>query len=138
MSSLILQTAARSLVAVLLLFSIFLLLRGHDEPGGGFIGGLVAAAAFTLYAFAYDVPSARRVLGINPQTMIGFGLLFAGGAGVVAMFTGDNFLTGKWLDLNVPGFGEVHLSTVLIFDIGVFLVVLGVTMLIVLTLAEEG
>jgi multicomponent Na+:H+ antiporter subunit B len=138
MTSLILQTAARSLVAVLLLFSIFLLLRGHDEPGGGFIGGLVAAAAFTLYAFAYDVPSARRVLGINPQTMIGFGLLFAGGAGIIAMFIGEPFLTGLWLNLNVPGFGDVHLGTALIFDIGVFLVVVGVTMLIVLTLAEEG
>jgi multicomponent Na+:H+ antiporter subunit B len=137
MSSLILQTAARSLVALMLLFSIFLLLRGHDEPGGGFIGGLVAAAAFTLYAFAFDVQSARRVLGVNPQTMIGIGLLFAGGAGVIALFAGREFLTGLWTYVDVPGFGDVHLGTALIFDIGVFLVVLGVTMLVVLTLSEE-
>jgi multicomponent Na+:H+ antiporter subunit B len=134
MTSLILQTAARSLVALMLLFSVFLLLRGHDEPGGGFIGGLVAAAAFALYAVAFDVQSARRVLGVNPQTMIGIGLLLAGGAGVIALLAGREYLTGLWADVELPGFGEVHLGTALIFDIGVFLVVLGVTMLVVLTL----
>lgn len=137
MSSLILQTAARSLVALMLLFSIFLLLRGHDEPGGGFIGGLVAAAAFTLYAIAFDVSSARQILRINPQTLIAYGLLFATLAGIFAMLTGAEFLTSLWTTPVVPGFGELHLGTTLIFDIGVFLVVLGITMLIVLTLAEE-
>jgi multicomponent Na+:H+ antiporter subunit B len=137
MNSLILQTAARSLVALMILFSLFLLLRGHDEPGGGFIGGLVAAAAFTLYAVAFDVPSARQILRVNPQTMIGYGLLFATGAGVIAMLAGEAFLTGLWWEPTVPGFGELHLGTALIFDIGVFLVVLGVTMLVVLTLSEE-
>jgi multicomponent Na+:H+ antiporter subunit B len=137
MTSLILQTAARMLVALMLLFSIFLLLRGHDEPGGGFIGGLVAAAAFTLYAIAFDVASARRILGINPQTMIAYGLLFATAAGIIAILAGRPFLTGLWTYVDVPGFGEVHLGTALIFDIGVFLVVVGVTMLIVLTLSEE-
>lgn len=121
----------------MLLFSVFLLLRGHNEPGGGFIGGLVAAAAFTLYAIAFDVPWARRVLGVDPHTMIGAGLLLAAVSGVAALFVGDPFLTGLWLDLHIPGIGEVPLSTVLLFDVGVFLVVLGVTMLIILTLAEE-
>lgn len=137
MSSLILQTAARSLVSLMLLFSIFLLLRGHNEPGGGFIGGLVAAAAFTLYAIAFNVESARQFLRVNPQTMIAYGLLFAIIAGVMGFFTGDQFLTGLWTTPVVPGFGELHLGTTLIFDIGVFLVVIGVTLLIVLTLAEE-
>ncbi len=137
MTSLILQTAARSLVAVLLLFSIFLLLRGHDEPGGGFIGGLVAAAAFTLYAISFDVPSTRRVLGIRPQMMIAIGLLLAGGSGVFALLTQDPYLTHLWYDLDIPGFGEVHLGTFLLFDIGVFLVVIGTTLLVVLTLSEE-
>lgn len=137
MSSLILQTAARSLVSLMLLFSLFLVLRGHNEPGGGFIGGLVAAAAFTLYAIAFNVPSARQFLRVNPQSMIGYGLLFAAGAGILALIAGDQFLTGLWATPQVPGFGEIHLGTTLIFDIGVFLVVLGVTMLVVLTLAEE-
>jgi multicomponent Na+:H+ antiporter subunit B len=137
MTSLILQTATRSLVAVLLLFSIFLLLRGHDEPGGGFIGGLVAAAAFALYAIAFGVPSTRKMLGIRPQMMIAIGLLMAGSSGIISLLVGEPYLTHLWYDLNVPGFGEQHLGTFLLFDIGVFLVVIGVTLLIVLTLAEE-
>lgn len=137
MTSLILQTAARSLVPLMVMFSIFLLLRGHDEPGGGFIGGLVAAAAFTLYAVAFDVGSARQVLRFDPQTIVAFGLLLATLAGVIAMVAGEPFLTSLWSTPDVPGFGELHLGTTLIFDIGVFLVVLGITMLFVLTLAEE-
>ena len=111
MSSLILQTAARSLVALMLLFSIFLLLRGHDEPGGGFIGGLVAAAAFILYAIAFDVPSARRMIGIRPQTMIAIGLLLAGGSGVLSLVTGNPYLTHLWWDLELPGLGELYLGS---------------------------
>jgi ABC-type multidrug transport system permease subunit len=90
MTSLILQTAARSLVAVLLLFSVFLLLRGHDEPGGGFIGGLVAAAAFALYAIAFDVASTRRMLGMHPRMMIAVGLaiLFGSCLSWVTVFLG--------------------------------------------------
>jgi multicomponent Na+:H+ antiporter subunit B len=137
MKSLILQTATRSLVAVLLLFSIFLLLRGHDEPGGGFIGGLVGAAAFALYAIAFDVPAARRMLGIRPQMMIAIGLAMAGSAGVISLLAAEPYLRHLWYHIEVPGFGEIHLGTFLLFDIGVFLVVIGVTLLIVLTLAEE-
>lgn len=137
MSSLILRTASSGLIALLLLFSIFLLLRGHHEPGGGFIGGLVAASAFALCALAFDVPSARRVLGINPQTLIGIGLSLALLSGVIGLAMGNPFLT-HWIDdVEVPVIGHLELSTVLIFDTGVFLVVIGITMLIVLTLAEE-
>jgi multicomponent Na+:H+ antiporter subunit B len=137
MKSLILQTATRSLVAVMLLFSIFLLLRGHNEPGGGFIGGLVGAAAFALYAIAFDVQSARRMLGIRPQTMIAVGLAMAGSAGIISLIASEPYLAHLWYLADVPGFGEIHLGTFLLFDIGVFLVVIGVTLLVVLTLSEE-
>lgn len=137
MSSLILQTAARGLVSLMMLFSVFLLLRGHDEPGGGFIGGLVAAAAFILYAAAFDVTWARRVLGVEPQTLIGVGLGLAAGSGIIALIATEPFLTGLWIEPVIPGVGALPLSTVLLFDVGVFLVVLGITMLIVLTLLEE-
>lgn len=137
MSSLILQTTARGLVSLMLLFSVFLLLRGHDEPGGGFIGGLVAAAAFTLYASAFDVTWARRILGVEPQALVGVGLALAAGAGILGLLGSRPFLTGLWIEPQVPGVGTLPLSTVLLFDLGVFLVVLGITMLIVLTLLEE-
>jgi multicomponent Na+:H+ antiporter subunit B len=74
---LILPTAARLLLPLLLLFSVFLLLRGHNLPGGGFAAELVAAAAFTLYAIATDVPAARRALGVAPRRLLGVGLLVA-------------------------------------------------------------
>ena len=138
MTSLILQTAARGLVTLMLLYSVFLLLRVHNEPGGGFSGGLVAASAFTLYASAFGVPWARRLLSVNPRTLIGAGLAVAVASGILPLVLGEPFLTGLWTDLPVPGLGEVAVSNVVAFDIGVFLVVLGVTMLIVLTLAEES
>ena len=137
MLSLILSTATRFLMPLLLLFSVFILFRGHNKPGGGFIGGLVAAAAFSLYALAYDTDSARHVLRVPPHVLIGVGLLLALASGVISLATGSPFMTGQWGDLNLPGVGKVHLGTPLIFDIGVFLVVIGVALMDVFSLAEE-
>ena len=81
---------------LLLLFSVFLLLRGHNEPGGGFVGGLVAAAAFALYAIAYGVERARRALLVKPLTLLGAGLLIALASGVPAVLRGQPFLTAQW------------------------------------------
>jgi multicomponent Na+:H+ antiporter subunit B len=135
MKSLILSTATRYLLPLLLLFSIFLLLRGHNEPGGGFVGGLVAAAAFALYAIAYDVPQARRALGIDPRTLMVVGLLVAAGSGGLSLVAGKPFMTGLWSAQEVPVLGKV--GTPLLFDSGVYLVVIGVVLMIIFTLAEE-
>ena len=137
-SSLILRTATRYMQPLLILFSIFLLLKGHNEPGGGFTGGLVAAAAFALYAIAYDVPEARRMLMVDPHVLIGLGLLLAVGSAVVSLFMGQPFMTGQWMDLVVPGFGTFALGTPFFFDVGVYLDVVGVTLMIIFNLAEEG
>lgn len=134
--SLILQTATRMLLPLLLLFSVFLLLRGHNEPGGGFIGGLVAAAGFALHLFAYDVPTTRRLLVVDPRVLFGYGLLAAGLSGVLSAFLGQPYFTSQWWTVNVPLLGPLKLSTPLIFDIGVYLVVVGSVMTLVLTLAE--
>ncbi|MBX3438063.1 MAG: Na(+)/H(+) antiporter subunit B, partial [Planctomycetaceae bacterium] len=107
MPSLILQTASRLLQPLLLLTSIFLLIRGHNEPGGGFVGGLIAAAAFALYAIAYDVPFARRALQIDPHLLIGGGLLCALISGLIAPLLGEPFLRSLWIDVN---WGPVHLE----------------------------
>ena len=137
MTSLILATAARYLLSLLLLFSIFILIRGHNEPGGGFIGGLIAAAAFALNAFAFNARTARRTLRINPRTLVPLGLLIALGSGTAPLLVGEPFLRAIWFPLTVPGLGELPLGTPLIFDCGVYLVVLGVTLTMILTLAEE-
>ncbi len=134
--SLILRTAARFLMPLLLTFSIFMLLRGHDQPGGGFIAGLIAAMAFALYVFAFDVPTTRRILRVDPRGMLGWGLLIAALSGVISAMLGQPFFTSQWWPIQLPVLGELKLSTPLFFDIGVYLVVLGTVMTIVLTLAE--
>lgn len=135
MNSVILTTTTRFLFAVLLLFSVFLLLRGHNEPGGGFSGGLVAAASFALYAIACGVKESRQLLRVDPRTLIGSGLLTAVLAGMVGFALGKPFLSGVWDDTPIPVIGK--LGTPLIFDVGVYLVVLGFTLHILFTLFEE-
>ncbi len=137
MKSVILSTASRLVHPLLLMFSVFLLLRGHNEPGGGFSGGLMAASAFVLHALAHDAQTARRALKVQPQTLIGAGLLAALAAGIVALAIGEPFLTGSWTSFHMPGLGEWTLGTPLLFDVGVYLVVVGVSMLIILSMAED-
>jgi multicomponent Na+:H+ antiporter subunit B len=135
--SLILLETARLLTPLLLLTSVLVLLRGHDNPGGGFVGGLLAAAAFTLQAIGRGISSARRALRIDPHQLIGIGLLVAIASGVPALLHGASFMTGQTRTFRAPLMGEFTLSTVLVFDIGVYAVVLGTVLLIVFTLAEE-
>lgn len=138
MISIILATATRLLVPLLLLLSLFLLLRGHDEPGGGFIAGLVAASAFALHFIAYGAARTLEILRVDLHGLIGGGLLLALLSGLLGLFRGEPFLTGQWLSFALAGHA-FKLSSVLIFDIGVYLIVLGVTTMIILSLAgEEG
>jgi multicomponent Na+:H+ antiporter subunit B len=136
MQSLILRTAGHFLLPLLLLFSLFLLFRGHNEPGGGFIAGLVAAAAVVLYLFSMDIASARRVLRVDPRSLLGGGMALAVLSGVPGIFRGQPFFTAQWWELAVPGGAKIKLSSVLLFDIGVYLVVIGAVLTIMLTLAE--
>jgi multicomponent Na+:H+ antiporter subunit B len=134
--SLILRTAGHFLLPLLLLFSLFLLFRGHNEPGGGFIAGLVAAAAIVLYLFSMDIACARRVLRVDPRSLLGGGMSLAVLSGVPGVFRGQPFFTAQWWEVSLAGVGKVKLSTVLLFDIGVYLVVIGAVLTIMLTLAE--
>ena len=82
MNTVIFRTAAPYLTALMVVFSIFILLRGHNDPGGGFIGGLIAASAFAIYGIANGVAPVRRALYFHPITLAGFGLFLAGLAGI--------------------------------------------------------
>lgn len=128
----IFRTAARLLMPLLLLFAVFLLLRGHNEPGGGFVGGLVAAAAFALYAIAFGVARARQALLVKPMTLLGAGLLIALASGVPAVLRGQPFMTAQWT------LGVLAAGTPMVFDIGVFLVVAGVALMMIFSLGEES
>jgi multicomponent Na+:H+ antiporter subunit B len=139
MNSLILQTATRFLFPLLLLFAVFVLLRGHNEPGGGFAGGLVAASAYALYALAFGVPATRAVLTVDPRGLIGIGLLIAVASALASLPLGLPLMTHQamWGELTLPGLGKLAIGSPLFFDLGVFLVVVGMALTIILPLAEE-
>lgn len=136
MNTVIFRTFAPYLTALMVLFSIFILLRGHNEPGGGFIGGLIAASAFAIYGIANGVPPVRRALYFHPITFAGLGVFLATVAGLPSLFARVPFLTGLW---TYPTFFRVELalSTTLVFDIGVYFVVVGAITAIALALEER-
>ncbi len=134
-NTLILHTAALFLLPLQLIFSVFLLLRGHDEPGGGFIAGLVASAAFVLYLFAHGVPATRNILRVAPHDLLAIGLLLGLAAMFPGLLYGEPFLTAQWWEFTLAD-SVIKLSTVLIFDIGVYFAVLGSILTIVMSLTE--
>ncbi len=136
MNTLIFRTVAPVITSLMLLFSIFVLLRGHNEPGGGFIGGLIAVSALAVYGIAFGVETVRRAIVFHPLSIAGFGLLLATLSGIISIFFGVPFMTGLWV---YPAFAgvEVPLATVISFDIGVYLVVVGGFTSIALALEER-
>lgn len=139
MESTILRIASRFIMPLQLILAVYLLLRGHNEPGGGFIGGLVAASAIVLHAYARGAASARRRLRFAPETWMAAGLLAALASGLPAIVSGRPFMTALWgATLPLPIVGGVKLGTPLLFDVGVFLLVFGVTTGIFLSLIARG
>jgi multicomponent Na+:H+ antiporter subunit B len=122
---------------LLLLFGLFLLFRGHNAPGGGFVGGLVVAAAFVLHAAAYGVPASRRALLIDSSTFLALGLSVALASGLPGLLGGGSYMTAVWATLGA-GAGALAIGTPLLFDLGVFLAVIGVVLTIVFTLADAA
>ncbi|WP_346238989.1 Na+/H+ antiporter subunit B [Niabella insulamsoli] len=133
MRSSILQTATRYLLPILLLFSIFLLLRGHYYPGGGFVGGLVASIAFVLHSFANGTDATMKLLGRKPLSLIPIGLAIATLSVLMPVIFGLPPMTGLWLKGNFPIVGSI--GTALTFDLGVYLVVIGVVLTILFTIS---
>ena len=126
MPELYLRLLNRILTPILLLLALFLLLRGHDLPGGGFIAGLMAAAAFELQILSRGHETVRQAVGPYLNSAIGLGLGIAICSGIAGLLEGT-FFKGVWLDLHMPLLGEVAIGTPLFFDLGVFLVVVSVT-----------
>lgn len=136
MRTLILRTASNYLLPVLLVFSIFILLRGHYLPGGGFVGGLIAAIAFVLHAFANGLDNTKGLLRFHPGFLMPFGLGLALISGMAPVLVGEAFMTGLWFPEPFPVIGNV--GSALFFDIGVYLVVIGVTLTIIFTISESA
>jgi multicomponent Na+:H+ antiporter subunit B len=134
MNTVILRIASKYILPLLLLFSIFMLLRGHYLPGGGFVGGLVASIAFVLHAFANGMDKTRNLMRIHPGFLMPVGLLISVLSGVVPMVMELPFLTGIWYPDKLPVIGSF--GSALFFDIGVYLVVIGATLTIIFSIAE--
>jgi len=136
MSSLILRAASRVLMPLLLVFALFLLGRGHNEPGGGFVAGLVVAVAFVLRMLSEGTPAARTALLVQPTTLIAVGLLLALASGFLPLALGRPFLTALWIEVGPPEWGLL-LGTPLAFDVGVCSVVIGVVLTMTFDLSED-
>ena len=128
----------RLLLPTAALISVYFLLRGHNQPGGGFVGGLVFATAVILQYMVGGVYWVESRSRLNPQNWIGIGLLFAGTAAVAAWLAYKPFLAALAWDIALPLVGHVHLSSVLLFDLGVYMLVVGSTVLVLVALAHQS
>ncbi|MCZ2846679.1 Na+/H+ antiporter subunit A [Modestobacter sp. VKM Ac-2978] len=135
--SVVLEVATRFLFHPIVVFSLFLLFSGHNQPGGGFAGGLVAGLALVLRYLAggrYELGEAARV---SPGLLLGGGLLVAGGTGLAGLLLGDAVLESAYLETDVAVLGHVSLPTALFFDIGVYLIVVGLVLDVLRSLGAE-
>ena len=133
MNTLIMRETTRLLVPVILMFSVFVLLRGHNHPGGGFVGGLIAGIALCLYIFVADAEAARRLLRTDPSTIGAVGLGIAIASGLVGFLVERApFLTREWTTI-----GGLKVGTPLAFDVGVYFVVVGAVLTFVLGIKEH-
>jgi multicomponent Na+:H+ antiporter subunit B len=132
-NSFILRSSVRGLFVALNLFALYLTLKGHNEPGGGFIGGLVSALSLVLVAMVMGVEQAKRLLRLDPLHLTYFGLALAYLVSLAPVFFGEAFMQHSVLHLHWLGFGDVHLLTAQLFDFGVYFVVVGIACKIIFT-----
>ncbi|HLR42470.1 MAG TPA: Na(+)/H(+) antiporter subunit B [Pseudogracilibacillus sp.] len=136
-NDLILRMTSSLIVFILLGFAVYLLLAGHNSPGGGFVGGLTTSAAILLMYMAYGEKAVNKIIPINYIHFIPLGLLVAVLTGLGALLFDVPFLTHAFGHLYIPFFGEIELATAMFFDIGVYFTVFGTTMTIILTIASD-
>lgn len=134
MKSIILRVTSKYILPLLLLFSIFILLRGHYLPGGGFVGGLVASVAFVLHSFANSLKETRDLMRIHPGVLMPFGLAVSILSAVFPLLLSKPYMTGVWYPEPVAILGSI--GTALFFDLGVYLVVVGATLTIIFTISD--
>jgi multicomponent Na+:H+ antiporter subunit B len=120
----------------MLLFSWFILFRGHNEPGGGFIAGLITASAFSIYLMAHGPNKARQLLFLDLRYILAIGAASALTSGLIGILNGKSFLTGVWAHLHVLTF-SITLGSPILFDIGVYLVVVSAILMIIFALEEK-
>lgn len=136
-NDLILQTVTKVAVFIILLFSVAIFLGGHYSPGGGFVGGLMTSAAIVLLLLAYDLKTVGTILPIDYKVVIAVGLLISSLTVTGAIFFNVPLMTHAFGYFHLPLLGKTSLHTAVLFDLGVYLVVVGVTMTIIQTIGED-
>jgi multicomponent K+:H+ antiporter subunit A len=126
-----LTTVTRPLMALILLVAVYIFLRGHNLPGGGFIAGLVGAVALIIQYVASGIDWTNRRLDLDFQKMAAVGVIIAVVTGMGAWAFGEPFLTNGMLHPHIPLIGKIHVGSALSFDLGVFLVVVGALLVII-------
>lgn len=134
MTSIIFKTASQYLLYITFIFSIWVLFRGHNAPGGGFIGGLVSASGFALYLLANGAESLRKIIKIDLQIVLALGFSFTLLSGLLALFQNKIFLTSIWIKVR---FFPLQIGSPILFDVGVYLIVLSSVLTIILLLEES-
>ncbi|NEU30092.1 Na(+)/H(+) antiporter subunit B [bacterium LRH843] len=133
----ILQFVTRVATFIIFTFSIYLLLAGHHNPGGGFIGGLITASAIVLLYLAYDIDTIKKAIPADFKNVAALGVLIAIMIGFGSVFSGAPFLSHTFWVFHLPLFGETKLATGVLFSLGVYLAVVGTTVTIVLSISED-
>jgi len=136
-NDMMLQVSLRLISLIIFTFSLYLFFAGHNSPGGGFIGGLMTASAILGLYLVFDMKTITKAIPFNFSTMIGVGLLFAVTTGIIGTIFGYPFLKQFFGSFHLPILGEFELTTALLFDLGVYLVVVGAALTIILTIAED-
>lgn len=132
MSSQILQISAKYIKPLFLIISLVVLYRGHNLPGGGFIGGLLAASGYIFYMMTFDAKTTIKKMWIKPFQLMGLGILLAVASGFFGFFNADPFMTGQWV--TVLG---IKLGSPTIFDVGVYFTVIGVVLTVMVAILDK-
>ncbi|MEC2055679.1 Na(+)/H(+) antiporter subunit B [Peribacillus psychrosaccharolyticus] len=136
-NDLILQTVTKVAAFVIILFSLSIFLGGHYSPGGGFVGGLMTSSAIILLLLAYDLKTVAGILPVDYKLFIASGLLLSVLTASGSLLFGVPLMTHAFTYVDLPLLGHISLHTAVLFDLGVYLVVVGVTMTIIQTIGES-
>ena len=134
MNSVLLQIASKYIRLILLVFAVLALFRGHNHPGGGFIGGLLGGLAFVFSSFAHSAGFVRDRLFLRPSLMVAIGLAIVLLSMTASLLMDMEIMKGLWVEIRIPLEMKLKLGTPLLFDLGVFLSVMGVSLIFLLKL----
>ena len=136
-NNLILQFTSKIVFFMIFFFAVHIFFAGHYTPGGGFVGGLLMSSAIVLLVIAYDLKTVQNILPLNYMYVTATGLILALGTAAYPMLVGKPFFTHSFDYFMLPLIGKTSLHTAALFDLGVFFVVVGVTMTIIQTIGED-